>query len=205
MALVYSYAFVFAIIGLSTLLLKLGWLSDEGSRKFIHIGVGNWMIFAALLFDNLLLALIPPLTFVILNYLSYRFDLVKAMERKDKSSSDLGTVYYAISLFVVVLLDYVLFGTWQLSVVPILIMAYGDGLSAVIGQRFPSAKIFQNKTVFGTLTMFIASFVIAVLYLNTWWVIALVAVAATVIELFSPRGFDNLSLPLLVYLVLYLL
>ena len=205
MALVYSYVFVFAIIGLSALLLKLGWLKDEGSRKFIHVGVGNWIIVAYVVFDQLWLALIPPFTFIILNYISYRFDLVKAMEREDKSSSDLGTVYYAISLFMVVLMDYLFFNDWMFSMIPILIMAYGDGLSAIIGMRFESAKVFQNKSVYGTLTMFVVSLIIGFVLLNSLWIVVLVAATAALVELYSPRGFDNLTVPLLVYLLLYVL
>jgi phytol kinase len=205
MALVYSYLFVFGIIGASALLSKLGVLNDEGSRKFIHIGVGNWILIALWTFDNVWLALIPPITFVILNYLSYRFDLVKAMEREEKSKSDLGTVYYAISLFVVVLLDAVTLDTIERAVLPILVMAYGDGLSAVIGMHVASPKLVGNKSLAGALTMFVVTLVIGFVLINTLWIVILVAVVATLIELYTPKGLDNLSVPILLYLLLLIL
>jgi phytol kinase len=205
LGLIYSYLFVFAILLTSELLHRKNILSDEGSRKFIHIGVGNWIVVAPLVFDSLYLILIPPITFIILNYLSFRFDLVKSMERKDKSFRDLGTVYYAISYFLVILFDVLLFDDIKLAILPMLIMAYGDGLSAVIGHRFRSVTILGQKSLYGTLTMFIVSLILGILFLNTWWMILLVAVVSTGIELLTPRGFDNLTLPLGVYLILLIL
>ena len=204
MAILYSYLFVFGMIGLATLLTKVGLLNNEGGRKFIHIAVGNWMIVAALLFDDMILALIPPFTFIIINYLSYRFHWFKAMERTDSSTKDLGTVYYAISLFVVVLADYRLFDDWTFSVLPILVLAYGDGLSAIVGTSLSSRKLVGNKTLYGTLTMFVVSLIVAYVMISNLWIVLLIGVAASLIELFSPKGIDNLTLPLGLYVILLL-
>lgn len=205
MALLYSYLFVFGIIGLSTLLLKTGLLGEEGSRKLIHIGVGNWIVLAYFLFDNLLIALIGPATFVVLNYLSYRFHWISAMERTNEEQESLGTVFYAISLFFVVLADYLLFGAWQVSLLPILILAYGDGCSALVGMNVSSITLVHNKTLAGAITMFVISLILGFLTLNTLWIIVVVAVVATLIELFSPKGFDNLTVPLGLYLILWVI
>lgn len=202
MIVVYSYLFVFGVIGISALLNKFGVLSDEGSRKLIHIGVGNWIIVAYFYFDNPFWAVFPPFTFIIFNYISYRFNLIQAMERKEKSRNDLGTVYYAVSLFVVVLADFVLFDQVKLSVLPMLVMAYGDGFGAVIGSRFSSKKLYQNKTIFGSATMFVATVLISVILGFSMLGIIIISVVATVVELFSPRGFDNLTVPLILYLLL---
>lgn len=205
MALLYSYLFVFAVIGMSALLRKLGFLGDEGSRKLIHIGVGNWIILAYVLFDNVLIALIGPASFIVLNYLSYRYHWIDAMERHDDRSGSLGTVYYAISLFLVVLLDYLIEGTWAYSMLPILVMAYGDGMSAIVGMTFSSKPLLNNKSVYGTITMFVVSLIVGFILLHSVWLIVVVAIVATLVELLSPRGYDNLSVPLILYVVLLLL
>jgi phytol kinase len=210
LALLFSFLFVFLIIGLSEVLSKLNILNDEGARKFIHIGVGHWVLIARLVFVDSIVwyALIPPFTFIILNYLSYRFDLVKSMERNEKSSSDMGTVYYSISLFIVVLLDIVLNQSLNagLFVVPILVMAWGDGLSAIIGKRFGQTKLVNNKTVAGTITMFIVAATVVAYFMDYDVTIVLViSIVATLFELITPRGLDNLSVPLSVYGILYLL
>jgi phytol kinase len=198
-----AYGFVFLVIGVSTLFDKLGVFNDEGSRKFIHIGVSNWWIVAMVLFDpsEYYLAIIPPFTFIILNYLSYRFDLVKSMERKEKSTNDLGTVYYAISLFIITFFafyyDHLLIGA-----LAILTMGYGDGLGAVIGKSFKSKKLYNNKSVLGSLTMFLSTLIIGIiLFPSSILIVLLIAVLATLIELFTPKGLDNFSVPLLVFLI----
>ena len=49
----------------------------ELSRKYIHIMLGNWWIIAMIFFNNVLFAAIGPAVFVIINYLSYKKDLIK--------------------------------------------------------------------------------------------------------------------------------
>lgn len=201
-ALVYSYLYVLFILAISATLYKLDILNDEASRKLIHIGVGNWIIIAYYLFDNIFLALIPPLSFIFLNWLSYRFHLVKAMERETKTTNDLGTVYYAISLFILILADFLAFGKIELSILPILLMAYGDGLSAVIGQRFQSKRLIAKKSLYGSLTMFVVSVLLSLIMGYGLIGVLVISVISTIAELFTPKGFDNLTVPLLIYVVL---
>jgi len=202
MVVVYSYLFVFGIIGISTFFNKKGVFNDETSRKFIHIGVGNWIIVAYFFFEDPFWSVFPPFTFIVLNYISYRYDLFKAMERDHKTKNDLGTVYYAVSLFIVVLLDFVLFDQVKLSVLPILVMAYGDGLSAVVGTHFTSKKLYQNKTMYGSITMFVVSMVIAGILGYSIIGIVVIGIVATVVEMWSPKGYDNLTVPLILYSIL---
>ena len=77
-----SYGFIAIIILLSTLLSKKGIIGSEGSRKFIHIGVANWY-FIALIFiedpNDFWWLIIPPISFVGLNYISYKKQLISSM------------------------------------------------------------------------------------------------------------------------------
>ncbi len=198
-----SYGFVFAVIGVSTLLDKLKVLNDEGSRKFIHIGVANWWLLAMFFFDQstYYFAMIPPLTFIGLNYVSYRLNLVKAMERDSQTSNDLGTVYYAISLFIITFISFY-FDRLMIGALAILVMGYGDGLSAVFGKQFKSVKLYQHKSLIGFMTMLLVSLVIGIiLFPFSWYFIILIAFAAAFVELYTPKGLDNLSVPLLVFLL----
>ena len=211
-----SFGFVFLVIGFATLFDKLGFLNDEGSRKFIHIGVSNWWIVAMIVFEpsDYLLAIIPPLTFIVLNYLSYRFNLIKSMERDHQSASDLGTVYYAISLFIVTLVAFYSASldassffyverALMIGALSILVMGYGDGLSAVLGQAIKSRKLYKNKSLAGSATFFIVSLILGlILFPSLWFLMILLAISATFVELFTPKGFDNLSVPLFIFVVL---
>ena len=124
-----SFIFVFAVIGMSTVLSNKGLLDNEGSRKFIHVSVSNWWIIAMLTFKDPLWASFVPLMFVFINYLSYRKNIFKAMER-DGSSKDLGTVYYAISLLILAYLTFA-YKVPYIGGIGILVMGYGDGLSLI--------------------------------------------------------------------------
>ena len=208
LGLILSFSYIALVIIVSTILQKLKLLSSEGSRKFIHIGVSNCWIILMIFFDNIWLACIPPAVFILLNYISYKFNLVKSMERQEKNS--FGTVYYPISLLLMVIVTFWLNMTY-LGALGILILGYGDGLAGLIGVKYGTKKIFRDKTLEGTASMFVASLVIALVVLAIFTpsiMVAgslLIAIAATIIELFTPRDLDNLSVPIGSAIVYYLL
>jgi len=201
--LIVSYVFIFLVIGISTILQKKNVLKDEGARKFIHIGVAHWWIIAMVFFDNVYFAIIPPITFIILNYASYKMNLIKSMERGGKGN--LGTVYFPISLLILVLLTFtdVIGASTYIGAIGILIMGYGDGLAAVIGKKYGKHPLAFGKSFEGSITMFIVSFLVTFVILIRYGSLASavlvglgVAIAGTVIELFTPKGLDNLTVPL---------
>ena len=207
-----SFIFVFLVIGLSTLLSQWKWLNEEGSRKFVHIGVSHWILFL-LVFDQLIFALIPPVAFILLNYLSYRKNIFKSMERGGKGN--LGTVYFPISLLLVVVFTFLVGEDKEFApaaIAGILVLGYGDGLAAILGKRFGKASFFNGKTFAGSLTLFITSFFVLVcvtwiwipeaIPLAVWW-LPLSALILTVVELLTPYGLDNISLPLVTSLLVW--
>jgi phytol kinase len=117
-----------------------------------------------------------------------------------------GTFFYAVS--VGVLAAYF----WQIqqpeyAAIGILIMAWGDGLAALVGQhwgRHPYQVLGMRKSWEGSLTMGAVSFLVSCCILSavqgsiwqTWAVSLAVALAATGLESFSQWGLDNLLVPL---------
>ena len=207
-----SFIFVFLVIGLSTLFSHLKWLDDEGSRKFVHIGVSNWIIFL-LFFEHILFASIAPVAFILLNYLSYRKNIFKAIERSGKGN--LGTVYFPIALLLVVLFTF-LVGENKIyspaAIAGILVLGYGDGLAAIIGKNFVKTRLINGKSLEGSLTIFVVSmivlFVVTTLLAPSLmtvaiWFIPLTALVITFTELFTPYGLDNLSIPLITTLLYF--
>ena len=49
----------------------------EASRKFIHIMLSNWWIIAMVFFDNVFFAALMPALFIVINYASYKMDIIK--------------------------------------------------------------------------------------------------------------------------------
>lgn len=192
-----GFLWIFAVIGVSTVAQKKGWFGDETARKFIHIMLGFWIILAYITIENIWIALIAPVVFIVLNTLSYRFNLISAMERDEKSANDLGTVYYVISLAIVTGV------TWQLDlqlvgVYAILVLAIGDGLSALVGKRFPAIKLYKEKSLSGFLAVFLSALILGFTLLpEIGLALILLAFIGAFIELVTPKGLDNLTLPLI--------
>ena len=197
-----SYLAIFLVIIIAKLFDKKG---KEASRKFIHIMLGNWWLIAMYFFDNFYFALIPPATFVIINYISYKRDIIKVMERTENEKEGLGTVYYAIALFITVIVAFGILNKPIIGLVPIFVMAYGDGFAAIIGKNVKSLKykVFDTeKSIAGSVTMFIISLIIISLYLglnnNPLWLLKSIicSLILTVIEAISVKGTDNITVPL---------
>ncbi len=199
MPFLYSYGFVIGILLLTTLLEKRQIVGDEGARKLIHVAVAHWYILAMFTFDNAFLVTIIPLTFVLINYLSHRFNLLSAMERDQEDRHDLGTVYYAISLtiitFIAFYFDYRLEGLFA-----VLAMGYGDGFGAILGKRYGKKKVFHHKSYVGSFAMLFFTLLIGlIIFSSQWHFIILIAVIATFLEMFTVNGYDNLSVPLMIF------
>lgn len=180
----------------------------EASRKFIHIMLSNWWLIAMVFFDNVFAASLLPALFIVINYASYKMDIIKVMEREDgeENKDSLGTVYYAVSLFVLALITFGPINNPLIGLCGIAVMGYGDGLAAVIGQavKSPEFRIGKNKkTLAGSLTMLCITFMIIAGFLSYSMAshviikATLLAIIATIIEAVSVKGTDNLTVPLL--------
>ncbi|WP_372365850.1 DUF92 domain-containing protein [Candidatus Uabimicrobium sp. HlEnr_7] len=200
-----SILFNVAIVVSGELLYIKGNWQHENARKFIHIGVCHWWIVASWLVTNQFYALLPTILFIILNYASYRWKLVKSIERS-KGKEDLGTVYYAATLLVLVCFSWGQEQQQNAALIAVLILGYGDGLAAVFGKNWGKKSfsvLGSNKTILGSSTMFVVSFIIAYICLPTTNISIIlslkIAIIATLLEISTPYGFDNLSVPLVVF------
>jgi len=128
-----SYVFIFSVIGVAQLLLRRGLVSASVTRKIIHIGVAHWWIIALAFIDDLAVALIGPVSFILINLYSYRTHLFAAMEHEERRKN-LGTVYFPIALVILVVLTWGgPFPRWY-GLVAILALGWGDGLASLVGE-----------------------------------------------------------------------
>ena len=201
-----SYVYIALVIIGAKIFKKKG---KEASRKFIHIMLGNWWFIAMYYFTNVWFAAFVPATVVIINYISYKKDLIKVMERDVQDG--LGTVYYAISLLILVIVSFGVYKEPSLGLIPNLVMAYGDGLAGLLGRMIKSKRYKLSdtkKSVAGSITMFVISTLLIGGYLLYWhkeifwstphWplVAVLIGFAITAIEAISEKGTDNITVPL---------
>lgn len=202
-----SAIYIVAVVVTSKFMSKFG---EEASRKFIHVLLSNVWIIYMLFIDSLVPACILPIAFVIINTLSYKFKLIKSMEREENDG--FGTIYYAVSMLVVSIIAYVA-GDPRIGATGILIMGYGDGFAAIIGKKIKSKKYKIGKTtksIAGSLTMFIISLFISFIVLKMIEVKYLIfdsfgiAVVATILEAISIKGFDNITVPVITTILTFL-
>lgn len=209
--LVASYIWVFAVLGASEGLRLVFKLPRDFTRKFVHIGVGLWAIGTVLVFQSWYFAVIPPLSFIILNYISYRRDVFKAMEMEDKSN--LGTVYFPISFAIVIALCWARPAVIAAGLMP---MTWGDAFASIIGRRWGTHRYTiggSTRSLEGSAAMFFFSLVSTFLVLGGLGTPAgaagvyalIVAAVATVVEAVSIQGLDNITVPLVSTLTLWLL
>lgn len=211
--LISSFAFVLAVLLFSLVIhTRLG-LSSAMTRKITHIAVSNWWFILYYTMDRLSIALVGPIFFIAFNVLSYRYHLIPAMELKD-NSKNLGTVYFPISLLILVVLGYRGIIPLYAGGIGILVLGYGDGLAAVIGQTRGKHSIGRSKTIEGTAAMFIVSLVVIGILSALWLpsipgipalfaLVLLSSAAATAAELLTPWGVDNITVPVITAAVYY--
>ena len=197
--------YVGAIVLTAELLHRYTNTKPEYVRKVVHIGTGNVILLAWLLELPGWVGITSGVLAGVITLVSYYFPILPGVNSVDRKS--LGTFFYAVSIGISVGVF------WQLKlphygVIGILIMAWGDGLAAIIGQRFgkhPYTIFGNTKSWEGTSTMLVVSYAIISIVLfsvqgNIWqtWAVGIpVAIAATSVESIAQWGLDNLSVPLL--------
>ncbi|WP_169237299.1 diacylglycerol/polyprenol kinase family protein [Candidatus Roseilinea sp. NK_OTU-006] len=201
LAIVISFVYVFAALGIAEALRRVFRLPVEFTRKVVHIGVGMWAFGTAALFSDKWFAITPPLVFVALNYLSYRRALFTAMETGDKSN--LGTVYFPIAFAAIIVLFFDV--SKPFMVAALMPLTWGDAFAAIIGRRYGRRRYarFAQRSIEGSAAMFGCSFLSAggaLLAFGTPFGVALtaallMALFATLVEAVSPAGLDNLLVP----------
>lgn len=175
----------------------------ELTRKIVHIGSGNVILLAWWLNISTIVIVAAAAIASIIALVSYFIPILPSINSVGRKS--LGTLFYALSIGIL--------AAWfwqdrpQYTAIGILVMAWGDGMAAIIGQRFGKHKyqIFDiNKSWEGSLTMAVATFIVTSVILWTVegvnWQIGvislIIALVATSLEAFSKLGIDNLTVPL---------
>ncbi|MCC5625750.1 diacylglycerol/polyprenol kinase family protein [Nostoc sp. CHAB 5715] len=192
------------------LILLIAWVvnrfADEPEivRKIVHIGTGNVILIAWWLDIPASVGITASILASAITLLSYRLPILPGINSVGRQS--LGTFFYSVSFGILVAWFWYLQQP-QYAALGILVMTWGDGLAALIGQRFGTHKykVFgMQKSWEGSLTMMLVSYVVSSLILvgtqgnswQTWAVSLLVAVIATALEAVSFLGIDNLTVPL---------
>ncbi|BAZ45762.1 putative phosphatidate cytidylyltransferase [Chondrocystis sp. NIES-4102] len=175
----------------------------ELTRKVVHIGSGNVILLAWWFNISQTVIVSAAIIAAAIAITSYIVPILPSIESVGRKS--FGTLFYAISIGVLAACfwqnhpEYVAIG--------ILIMAWGDGMAAIIGQRFGKhhyqvgtiRKSWEGSLAMTASALLVTASILLFVEGNSWqvWSISLlVAVVATLLEAFSKLGIDNLTVPL---------
>ena len=139
---------------------------------------------------------------------------LKSMKGRTSSAGHgMGLVYYSITWTI---LAYLFFDHMVVIAIGIFAMSYGDGFASLIGMKYGKRKYNitgDQKSFFGTMAMVIFTFItmiIAILYyqiiinyhftftITTIGLLGLFAAVGAIIEGFTPKGLDNLTVPFVI-------
>ena len=207
-----SYGYIIAIIMISTSLEKSNLIPMKISRKILHSLIGN-LIFVIPFFTFYLTPFLVSSPFILVTFLASPISPYGGIREKMKGLAGItegghitGLILYSISYSVLALLfpnrPYVIAS----GIFP---MAYGDSFAAVIGERYGKHKLWGNKSLIGSLTMFFVSLfsvIFSLFYFADFysfdlsgriWSSFITAFIVTVAELLTPKGYDNITVPML--------
>ena len=192
---------------------KLG-MPKKYTRKLVHIAVGfEWVILYGF-FGAGLHSLIVCLIFLTLLIVAYFKKLLPTISSDSDNAP--GTVYYAASMSVIALVSIFLPDIMLPFGVAVLCTSFGDGLAGVVGQLIKkyNPRILGEKTLLGALSNFAVCFLGTILFAIAFeFKISVtdclaIAIFSTTLELITPHGLDNVSVPLgtvtLAYILAYI-
>ena len=184
------------------------------SRKILHVMVGNIAFLLPIFQTKEVMAFLAAGPFILFTFLMSPYTPIKSIRGKTSAAGhSMGLVYYAVTWTI---LAYLFFDNMVVIAIGILAMSYGDGLASLIGVKYGKRKynIFgDEKSYIGSFTMFIVTFVmmvVAILICKTVFpyeltitceilaILACISFIAAIAEGITPKGFDNISVPLIV-------
>lgn len=214
------FGILLSLVVLTTLLLVASWLrrdlGAESSRKLVHLGCGGLALSFPWLFNGAagvlaacglgagVLATIPRVGLV-----PQRIkDVIAGVER-----ASVGEFYFPLAVVVVFALSE---GDHTLYLIPLAILTLADTAAAMIGSRYGTTSYRAwrgTKSLEGSLAFFVVSLVTTyalVLVLtdlpasDRWLLAIAIALATTLTEALASGGADNLAVPVVAFVVLYL-
>ena len=216
------FIFVLATLTLAEILRRKEKVSGSTSRKIVHLAVGNVVIIFPFVFSSIWYALIGPVFFIPFTYFTCPASPVKKFRLKGvEAGHTYGTVFYAISLTILTSLFFSPDASNQNNIILIgsfLPLVWGDGIGAVIGSKFGNDKAYKifggTKTLLGSWAAAFATFISVTLgclilfqsleSVEVCIYIGLLSGFVTAfIEALTPKGFDNIAVPLVNAIVLF--
>ncbi len=203
---------IFILLGITEWISARLQVGTNVTRRTVHIIVGLLILLCRFIFQEPFWPLVTGVLFIGINLVTLRMEKLKSMHATERISY--GTVYFPLAFVILVALF------WERSPlaleIGILVLALADPLAAWVGRRWgrrPFALWHDPKTLAGTAAMWAGSFLLigaGLVYLGPLFsataidplqlllTTLLAATVATIAEIQSKQGSDNLTVPLAV-------
>ena len=182
-------------------------IASENTRKLAHfVSSMSVLLFPHVFQDDVYVLTICAISFVML-LVSNKMNMLHSIDEVGRKTG--GSYLLALSVGIIYYIS-VKQGNSILFTLPILILAICDPLAGIVGKCFNSKHILNGKSMAGSLTFLFSSLCISLFYLSTahykleFTLSLVIAFTASITELLSPRGTDNVTIPLVVAGVLIL-
>jgi phytol kinase len=178
-------------------------LSGNWTRRIIHLGAA---LIACTFPSYLTLSQIVILCIVLFVAMIFSKRVSLLSHIHTVSRKTWGELFYPIGVMVPALLFLPLLS--QYFIVTVLILGISDLLANIVGTyagKYSFIIFSCRKTIEGGVAFFVSAFVLLIIFEIPIFVGLGIAFAATLVELFSPYGSDNLTVPIVVSILLTLL
>ncbi|HTH72348.1 MAG TPA: hypothetical protein VL737_03230 [Candidatus Pristimantibacillus sp.] len=200
-----AVAVVFLILLFAEYLSRYKGVHSELTRKIVHVLVGMFVAFWPFFLSWRQIQLLSVM-FLVVVLLSIKFSIFSSVHAISRKS--MGEVLFAI---IIGILAFISSNQWIFAAA-MLHLSLADGLAAVIGLAYGEHNSYRimgrTKSLAGSLAFFFTSISIMIWYVSfsgadpSAMKLLWLPIMATVGEIVSGEGMDNLVVPLLVALVL---
>ena len=214
----FSILVLFVFI-LSEIVHRLFKVKVEYTRKTVHVICGLITLSYPNIFDHHLPVLILNSESLVLLILSKKFDFMPSINNVTRKT--LGSFLYPVSIYIV-FVGSLYFENKSFFYIPVLILAISDPIAGLSGFAYKSLSKKRNnikykeikktsKTIIGSAffafsTLIISLIMITIYYdfsfLKSFIMSIIITVVCTIVEAFSNKGLDNLTIPLAAMLLL---
>lgn len=202
---IFMGALFLALFGIAEVLYYKFKVNAEITRKIVHIGTGLLTMLFPVLLGNHWLVLILCSAFAVILILSLKFGFLKSINAIERSS--VGSIAYPVAVYSSYACYQYFDNSSEFFYLPVLLLAICDPVAAFVGSKWPLGKYKSGKTfktIMGSFAFFSSALIICFICLSIFTTnnnILLgigIAVIATLAEAFSAKGYDNITIPVVV-------
>ena len=188
---------------------------QEILRKSLHFALGFVIIFVGLSINDeqtkrlaMVIAFGFLIFFMLLEYFRIEFNVkipVYDMFIRKKEKDRFNGLVHGLLAFVIIFTFY----RYEIALAALAMAVFSDAFAALVGRHLKGPKLFKKKTIIGSTAALIANLIIGIIFLSNIIMIVVMALVATLVELYVDKIDDNLVVPIftglagqLIYLLL---